>query len=144
MKWTERLLKCQGDRVNSSIHRCVASNSTTTAWHQLRSLLVSCLCYLHHLILYAASCTDIKQWHTIHHTYIPPARDVRDCNNTVYLKVVTRPFSYRPVYQAWATISAPGEAEGWCQLRAWYTVWVKKIPPPPAVFGHFSQTVGNF
>jgi len=37
-----------------------------------------------------------------------------------YLEVITRRFSYRPVYQTRASISARSEAEGWYWPRAWY------------------------
>jgi len=42
-----------------------------------------------------------------------------------YLEVITRLFSYRPIYQAWASITARGIAEGICRSKAWYRADMK-------------------
>jgi len=43
----------------------------------------------------------------------------------VYLEIITQQFSYWPVYQAQASITAQGIAEGSCQPRAWYRADMK-------------------
>jgi len=45
---------------------------------------------------------------------------LRSAVNYWYLDVITRLFSYRPLCQARASISARGEAEGRYRPRAWY------------------------
>ena len=52
---------------------------------------------------------------------------VKNCQSIITkISIIIRGcFSYRPVCQAWASISARGEAEGWWWPRAWYRADVK-------------------